>query len=64
MTGATFRSEEIGAQAATVDGMRVRIEPAGVDSLWLPEHVYGAAVEPFTGIAFALARTRRASPPS
>jgi probable F420-dependent oxidoreductase len=35
------------------------LEATGIDSLWLPEHVYGAAVEPFTGIAFALARTRR-----
>ena len=35
------------------------LESAGIDSLWLPENVYGAAVEPFTGIAFAVARTRR-----
>ncbi len=41
--------------AAAVD----MIEAAAIDSLWLPEHVYGAAVEPFTGIAFALARTAR-----
>ncbi len=41
--------------AAAVD----LLEAAGIDSLWLPENVYGAAVEPFTGIAFALARTRR-----
>jgi probable F420-dependent oxidoreductase len=41
--------------AAAVD----LLEAAGIDSLWLPETVYGAAVEPFTGIAFALARTRR-----
>jgi len=34
------------------------LEAAGIDSLWLPENVYGAAIEPFTGIAFALARTR------
>jgi probable F420-dependent oxidoreductase len=40
--------------AAAVD----LLEAAGIDSLWLPENVYGAAVEPFTGIAFALARTR------
>jgi probable F420-dependent oxidoreductase len=40
--------------AAAVD----LLEAAGVDSLWLPEHVYGAAVEPFTGLAFALSRTR------
>jgi probable F420-dependent oxidoreductase len=40
--------------AATVD----QIEQAGVDSLWLPEIVYGSLVDPFTGIAFALSRTR------
>jgi len=40
--------------AAAVD----LLEAAGVDSLWLPEHVYGPAVEPFTGLAFALSRTR------
>jgi probable F420-dependent oxidoreductase len=41
--------------AAAVD----LLEATGIDSLWLSEHVYGAAVEPFTGIAFALARTAR-----
>jgi probable F420-dependent oxidoreductase len=46
---------EPGGFAAAVD----RLEAAGIDSLWLPETVYGTAVEPFTGIAFALARTRR-----
>ena len=40
--------------AAAVD----LLEAAGVDSLWLPEHVYGPAVEPFTGVTFALSRTR------
>ena len=35
------------------------LEQAGVDSLWLPETVYSPLVEPFTGMAFALARTRR-----
>ena len=30
-----------------------------MDSLWLPENVYTPLVEPFTGMAFALARTRR-----
>src|SRR6185436_3904985 len=34
------------------------LEQAGVDSLWLPETVYSPVVEPFTGMAFALARTR------
>ena len=46
---------EPGGFAAAVD----LLESAGVDSLWLPENVYGAVVEPFTGIAFALARTVR-----
>ena len=35
------------------------LEQAGVDSLWLPEQVYSPLVEPFTGMAFALSRTRR-----
>ena len=35
------------------------LEQAGVDSLWLPENVYSPSVEPFTGMAFALARTRK-----
>ena len=30
-----------------------------MDSLWLPENVYSPLVEPFTGMAFALSRTRR-----
>ena len=41
--------------AAAVD----LLEASRVDSLWLPETVYTPAVEPFTGIAFALARTMR-----
>ena len=41
--------------AAAVD----LLEQAGVDSLWLPENVYSPAVEPFTGMTFALSRTRR-----
>ena len=44
-----------GAFADAVD----LLEHAGVDSLWLPENVYSPLVEPFTGMAFALARTRR-----
>jgi probable F420-dependent oxidoreductase len=36
-----------------------RLEQAGVDSLWLSEMVYSPLVEPFTGMAFALSRTRR-----
>jgi probable F420-dependent oxidoreductase len=35
------------------------LEAARIDSLWLPETVYGASVEPFTGMAFALAATTR-----
>ena len=35
------------------------IEQAGVDSLWLSENVYSPLVEPFTGMAFALSRTRK-----
>jgi probable F420-dependent oxidoreductase len=35
------------------------LEAYGVDSLWLPENVYGPAIEPFTGITFALAKTTR-----
>ena len=41
--------------AAAVD----LLEASRVDSLWLPETVYTPAVEPFIGIAFALARTTR-----
>jgi probable F420-dependent oxidoreductase len=39
--------------AAAVDAL----ETAGVDSLWLPEMVYGSLVDPFIGMAHALART-------
>jgi probable F420-dependent oxidoreductase len=41
--------------AAAVD----RLEAAGVDSLWLPEMVYGPLIDPFTGIAYAVSRTER-----
>src|SRR6516225_1078448 len=41
--------------AAAVD----LLEQAGVDSLWLSELVYSPLVEPFIGMAFALARTQR-----
>lgn len=50
--GATTTPGEFGA---AVD----LLEAAGIDSLWLPELVYGPAVEPFTGMTFALARTTR-----
>ena len=33
------------------------LEAHGVDSLWLSENVYGPAIEPFTGMTFALAKT-------
>jgi probable F420-dependent oxidoreductase len=35
------------------------LEAARVDSLWLPENVYGPAIDPFTGMTFALAKTTR-----
>jgi probable F420-dependent oxidoreductase len=41
--------------SAAVDAL----EAAGVDSLWLPEMVYGPLVDPFIGMAHALARTSR-----
>lgn len=44
-----------GRFAETVD----RAEAAGVDSLWLSEIVFGSSVEPFVGMGYALARTRR-----
>ncbi|KUH75188.1 LLM class F420-dependent oxidoreductase [Mycolicibacterium novocastrense] len=34
------------------------LEATGVDSLWFSELVYSEAVDPFVGMAFALARTR------
>jgi probable F420-dependent oxidoreductase len=47
-----------GAPEAFADAVDL-LEQAGVDSLWLPENVYSPLVEPFTGMAFALSRTRR-----
>lgn len=35
-----------------------RLERLGIDSLWFSELVYAEAVDPFVGMAFALARTR------
>jgi probable F420-dependent oxidoreductase len=35
------------------------LEAAGIDSLWLPETVYGPAVDPVAGMAFALGKTTR-----
>ena len=36
-----------------------RLEAAGIDSVWLSEHVYWTAVDPFIGMAHALARTTK-----
>ena len=36
-----------------------RLERDGIDSLWLPEMVYGPLVDPFIGMAHALSRTAR-----
>ena len=35
------------------------LEDAGVDSLWFSELVYSKAVDPFVGMSFAVARTKR-----
>jgi probable F420-dependent oxidoreductase len=48
--------------AATPEGLASTVsllEEAGIDSLWLSEVVYGDIVEPFTGMAYVLARTSR-----
>jgi probable F420-dependent oxidoreductase len=44
-----------GQFAAAVD----LLEQAGIDSLWLPENIYSPSVDPFTGMAFALSRTKK-----
>jgi probable F420-dependent oxidoreductase len=44
---------------ADLTGVIDGLEAAGVDSLWLSELVYSAQVEPFVGMAYALARTER-----
>ena len=36
-----------------------RLEELGIDSLWLSELVYSTAVDPFVGMAYALARTKQ-----
>jgi probable F420-dependent oxidoreductase len=36
-----------------------RLEITGIDSLWFSELVYSPAVDPFVGMAFAIARTKR-----
>jgi probable F420-dependent oxidoreductase len=47
-----------GGPAGFADGVD-RLEEMGVDSLWLPEMVYGHLVEPFIGMAHAVSRTSR-----
>ena len=45
--------------ASRYTGSVDRLEEMGVDSLWLPELVFGSLVEPFIGMAHALSRTSR-----
>jgi probable F420-dependent oxidoreductase len=40
-------------------GLVDRLESAGIDSLWFSELVYTDAVDPFVGMAYALARTSK-----
>ena len=47
------------ADPAELPGIVDRLEAAEVDSLWLSEVVYSSQVEPFVGMAHALARTTR-----
>jgi probable F420-dependent oxidoreductase len=47
------------ATPAGLDAAVDLLESAGVDSLWLSEVVYGDLVEPFIGMAYALARSTR-----
>jgi probable F420-dependent oxidoreductase len=42
-----------------LSGIVDQLEEAGVDSLWFSELVYSKAVDPFVGMAYALARTTR-----
>ncbi|MCW2691192.1 MAG: 5,10-methylene tetrahydromethanopterin reductase, partial [Mycobacterium sp.] len=42
-----------------LQGIVDQLETAGVDSLWFSELVYSKAVDPFVGMAYALARTTR-----
>jgi probable F420-dependent oxidoreductase len=44
---------------AELPGIVERLEAAGVDSLWFSELVYSPQVEPFVGMAHALARSAR-----
>lgn len=45
--------------SAEFGGAIDRLEAIGVDSLWLPEMVFGPLVEPFIGMTYALARSAR-----
>ncbi|HXP55478.1 MAG TPA: TIGR03854 family LLM class F420-dependent oxidoreductase [Streptosporangiaceae bacterium] len=47
------------ADAARYSASVDRLEELGVDSLWISELVFGSLVEPFIGMAHALARTNR-----
>jgi probable F420-dependent oxidoreductase len=51
----------LGAETSPTEfsGIVDRLETAGIDSLWLSEHVYSGGVDPFIGMAHALARTTR-----
>lgn len=51
----------IGAETAPDElaGIVDHLEGSGVDSVWFSELVYTPAVDPFVGMAYALARTRR-----
>jgi probable F420-dependent oxidoreductase len=42
-----------------LSGIVDQLEATGVDSLWFSELVYSKAVDPFVGMAYALARTTR-----
>ena len=44
---------------ARLPGIVDRLEAAGIDSVWFSEQVYSEAVDPFIGMANALARTER-----
>lgn len=51
----------LGAGSSLSDFSRIvdRLKSDGVDSLWLSEHIYSDAVDPFIGMAHALSRTTR-----
>jgi probable F420-dependent oxidoreductase len=47
------------ATAEELPSLVDRLEAAGIDSLWFSELVYTDAVDPFVGMAYALARTTK-----